>query len=375
MAYIPPNPNGVATSANSAPVVTASDDANLKGLAASGAGAYVRQDSNATIAKESGGNLATLAGAVSSSKVNVNLSSGSIPAGSNTIGNVEITDGTNTANVVAGDTGFNGLATASATKTYTFSTTTTGASTVLANTPCEGYSWIEVIYSSVGSGLALQGVFATASGGTYIQSNYWSSGPFNANVSSLGTSSGTVYSGPIQSNFFQIAVSALTSGTFAGTVILRATPPPLTTVNISGSIGSAYTVGSSVPGSAFYQGIVAKTSAPAAATTGNLVGVLGNVVGMPVVASALLNSAVAVSSSATVVKAAAGYLSGVLVSAAGTAQALTIYDNASAASGTVIGVIPAGATAGQYYPFNMPAANGITCSGSSNNPAVTVAYS
>jgi hypothetical protein len=61
MSYNPTNPNGAAVSASSAPVVTATDDANLKGLAAAAAGAYVRQDSNATIAKESGGNLATIA--------------------------------------------------------------------------------------------------------------------------------------------------------------------------------------------------------------------------------------------------------------------------------------------------------------------------
>lgn len=44
---------------------------NTNPLVVSGGGAYVRQDSTATIAKESGGNLATLAGAVSSSKMNV----------------------------------------------------------------------------------------------------------------------------------------------------------------------------------------------------------------------------------------------------------------------------------------------------------------
>ena len=44
-------------------------------------------------------------------------------------GSIELTDGTNTANVVAGDSGFNGVATASATKTYTFTTSASGAQT------------------------------------------------------------------------------------------------------------------------------------------------------------------------------------------------------------------------------------------------------
>ena len=46
--------------------------------------------STASLALESGGNLATIAGTVSSSKVNVNLASGSIPSGSNTIGSVGV---------------------------------------------------------------------------------------------------------------------------------------------------------------------------------------------------------------------------------------------------------------------------------------------
>jgi len=57
MAYNPQNPNGQATKANSTPVVLASDQNN---------------------ALETGGNLATIAGAVSSSKVNVNISSGAV---------------------------------------------------------------------------------------------------------------------------------------------------------------------------------------------------------------------------------------------------------------------------------------------------------
>lgn len=77
---------------------------------------------------------------------------------------------------------------------------------------------------------------------------------------------------------------------------------------------------------------------------------------------------------AQTIKAAPGYLSGVVVTANATA-AMNIYDNASAASGTIIGYIPATATAGQYYPFNMPALLGITCGKVSGSAGVTVAYS
>jgi hypothetical protein len=130
MSYNPQNPNGQATSANSAPVVIASDQSALpvslsggataanqtnatqKTQIVDGSGNVASMTSNAqdvniksgnptsitanagtnlntsALALESGGNLATLAGTVGSSKVNVNLSSGSIPTGTNTIGNV-----------------------------------------------------------------------------------------------------------------------------------------------------------------------------------------------------------------------------------------------------------------------------------------------
>lgn len=76
---------------------------------------------------------------------------------------------------------------------------------------------------------------------------------------------------------------------------------------------------------------------------------------------------------AVVVKDTAGRLCKVLVTAAGSA-ALTFYDNASAATGTVIGVIPATAVAGDLYTLDIPAANGIVAGQVSGSPAATVSY-
>jgi hypothetical protein len=69
---------GQTTMNDSLPVTLASNDTNTAPFVTSGGGGYVRQDSTGTIAKESGGNLATLAGAVSSSKMNVNVASGGL---------------------------------------------------------------------------------------------------------------------------------------------------------------------------------------------------------------------------------------------------------------------------------------------------------
>jgi len=62
------------------------------------------------------------------------------------------------------------------------------------------------------------------------------------------------------------------------------------------------------------------------------------------------------------VKASAGRLLKIVITTAMSAAATTIYDNASAASGTILFVIPASATAGSVYDVNLPAANGIYAS-------------
>jgi hypothetical protein len=74
----------------------------------------------------------------------------------------------------------------------------------------------------------------------------------------------------------------------------------------------------------------------------------------------------------TVVKASAGTLARVLVTAVGT-NTMLIYDNASGHTGTVIGIIPASSPVGTYT-FQLPALNGITVQGNAANPAVTISF-
>lgn len=75
-----------------------------------------------------------------------------------------------------------------------------------------------------------------------------------------------------------------------------------------------------------------------------------------------------------VVKASPGRLARVVLAAANGAAAIRVFDNATAASGTVIGVIPASAAAGTF-DFQMPARAGITVSGAATNPAMAVGFS
>jgi hypothetical protein len=86
------------------------------------------------------------------------------------------------------------------------------------------------------------------------------------------------------------------------------------------------------------------------------------------------NTAIAAGTSAnTVVKNSSGRLASILVTATGT-NALNVYDNASAASGNIIAIIPANATVGTYTRFKVPATAGITVQGNAANPGVTIFY-
>jgi len=78
-------------------------------------------------------------------------------------------------------------------------------------------------------------------------------------------------------------------------------------------------------------------------------------------------------SGVTVVRNSAGRLATVIVTTSGPAQ-LNIYDNASQASGTIIGAIPANAAVGSVYAFNSPAALGIVANSVASCCSVTICY-
>lgn len=75
----------------------------------------------------------------------------------------------------------------------------------------------------------------------------------------------------------------------------------------------------------------------------------------------------------TVAKASSGVLMRVLITATGSA-ALTIFDNATTNTGTVIGLVAASAPAGTIVVFQMPAVNGIAIAGSASNPGFTLTF-
>lgn len=264
----------------------------------------------------------------------------------------KITDGTNTTNVVAN----NSTSAGNAGNFLPMGSTGYTTNTVTLTSAASSSPWydllnypslaIGILANSSGSNLAFQ--TANDASFTNIVSMSMTSSSSTVGVPSTSTSSSTAtYFGNRMGRYFRVTGTLTGGNTISLSLTFFTNPTSPNVFGVSAGQNGTWTV---QPG-----------NTPNATPW--------------IFSQAIHNSGVAVSSSVTVVKNAPGYLSGVLVTTAGTSQSMTIYDNASAASGTVIGVVPSGATAGQYYPFNMPAANGITCSGSSNNPAVTVAYS
>jgi hypothetical protein len=90
---------------------------------------------------------------------------------------------------------------------------------------------------------------------------------------------------------------------------------------------------------------------------------------------AAFTATVAAGAGTTVIKGAPGRLCRVVVTAGGTASDnITIYDNASAGSGTPLAVIPGGGAAGQIFTLDLPAVNGITAVNVASGPAATIGY-
>ena len=73
-------------------------------------------------------------------------------------------------------------------------------------------------------------------------------------------------------------------------------------------------------------------------------------------------------------KTAAGVLGKVILITVNGASSVSIFDNASAASGTVLFTIPASATAGSIYDLGIPVLNGITVQGNATAAGMTITF-
>ena len=166
----------------------------------------------------------------------------------------------------------------------------------------------------------------------------------NANVQSAGTTQ--LWGAPLPFKYLQIQCVTYVSGTLNGTLELFTGPIPMPVIEQlslqDGTWNVGLTAGSNTIGAFNNDGT--SCTAVAAATVAD-----------------------------TVIKASAGRLARILVTAVGTANVL-IFDNASGHTGTIIGVIKSSAAVGDVIELRMPAANGITVQGSANNGGFTVSW-
>lgn len=166
----------------------------------------------------------------------------------------------------------------------------------------------------------------------------------NANVQSSGTTQ--LWGAPLPFRYLQIQVVTYVSGNVNGTVELFTGPIPMPVIEQLSLQDGAWNVG---------------------LTAGsNVIGAFNN--------DGTSCTAVAAGTIAdTTIKATAGRLARILVTATGTANVL-IWDNASGHTGTIIGVIKSSAVVGDILELRMPAANGITVQGNANNGGFTVSW-
>jgi hypothetical protein len=157
--------------------------------------------------------------------------------------------------------------------------------------------------------------------------------------------------------------------------------PRYTPVDDNENVITGGSTSSSTPG--FTQIQDGSTTRLAAVTAANAVKVDGSAVTQPVSIAATVQVTTSGTTTAavaagvatdTVVKASAGRLCRVLVTSTAGAAVTAFYDNASAGSGTIIGVFPAAVAAGSVGDFEIPALNGITLKGAATNPAMTISY-
>lgn len=168
-----------------------------------------------------------------------------------------ITDGTNAANVVAGDSGFNSLVVGGGRKEMaSLSTAATSGNFLVAATDVSGYKSLGLQVSGTWTGtLIFEGSNDNTNWVTVNLSN--SASTSGAGAAGGSTTGNALYMGTIYYRYFRVRVSITGTGTVQGTLELYTSPAGQTgTIStVNGTVGSNSATGSAVPANAFYIGI------------------------------------------------------------------------------------------------------------------------
>lgn len=245
---------GSTTMSASIPVTLASNDTNTTPFVTSGGGGYIRQDSTATIAKESGGNLATIATNTSNSATSANQTNGAQQT--------KITDGTNIANVGTADSGNNFQFMGGVPKTDSISLSAGSQSSAWFDLAMYPSFSLEILTNASGNTLSFQtssDAAQTNVTGTILMVSSTNNG---AGVGSSSSATATL-SGSRTGRYFRVS-STLSGGNTATLTLTRYTMPhffPIVggQVNATQSgtwtVGSNSATGSAIPANVFPMGI------------------------------------------------------------------------------------------------------------------------
>lgn len=126
---------------------------------------------------------------------------------------IEISDGTNVTNVIAGDSGQNSALVATPRKEVSFTTTTAQA---VGSTDASNYRWVSVQVTSQGTGSSVQ-FQASNDNATWVSVALWD--PGNSGFgNATSTSTTKFFAGPLNSRYFRLNVTGISAGTTAGVI-------------------------------------------------------------------------------------------------------------------------------------------------------------
>ena len=173
---------------------------------------------------------------------------------SDNTGTVEITDGTNIANVLKSDgtaAGQNSQLVAGTYLSVPFTTTTVQA---VGTTDAGNYNYVSVHTTTQGtsSNIIFQGSNDNTNWVSVVLLITSATGSTSQNISTSGAA--RIDSGPLNFRYFRLNVTGISAGTTAGTIIFRTQAPPM--IAQSTQVGSNSATGSAVPANAFFMGLL-----------------------------------------------------------------------------------------------------------------------
>lgn len=151
---------------------------------------------------------------------------------------VKLTNGTQEADTIAGDSGQNALLVACARKEVSFTTTTVQA---VASTDVSNYSWVSVHVVSQGGSSTI--TFQGSNDNTnWVQASLIRSSVTSGAAVTSTTSASEIYSGPLPFRYFRLNVTGIASGTTAGVIEFFASNKAIHTQGLSASQSGTWTV-------------------------------------------------------------------------------------------------------------------------------------